>query len=94
MYSNIEHQHACGLISYTFLQNRLLHCYLSIVIYIHTYIPALKPGRVIRVTFSPGHPGLTRFTIYPGLTRIGSREKRNCSFDDVETYKRYRVALS
>ena len=55
---------------------------------------ALKPGRVIRVTFSPGHPGLTRFTIYPGLTRIGSREKRNCSFDDVETYKRYRVALS
>ena len=32
----------------------------------------------------PGHPGLTRFTIYPGLTRIGSREKRNCSFDDVE----------
>ena len=61
------------------------------------YISALKPGRVIRVirvTFSPGHPGLTRFTIYPGLTRIGSREKRNCSFDDVETYKRYRVALS
>ena len=39
---------------------------------------ALKPGRVIRViqvTFSPGHPG---------LTRIGSREKRNCSFEDVE----------
>ena len=32
--------------------------------------PALKPGRVIRVTFSPGHPGLTRFTIYPGLTRF------------------------
>ena len=55
---------------------------------------ALKPGRVIRVTFSPGHPGLTRFTIYPGLTRIGSREKRNCLFDDVETSKRYRVALS
>ena len=29
--------------------------------------PALKPGRVIwvnRVTFSPGHPGLTRFTNY------------------------------
>ena len=45
---------------------------------------ALKPGRVIRVTFSPGHPGLTRFTIYPGLTRIGSREKQNCLFDDVE----------
>ena len=42
----------------------------------------------------PGHPGTTRFTNYPGLTRIGSREKRNCSFDDVETYKRYRVALS
>ena len=61
----------------------------------HTYsTPALKPGRVIRVTFSPGHPGLTRFTIYPGLTRIGSREKRNCSFDDAETYKRYRIALS
>ena len=51
-------------------------------------VPALKPGRVIRViqvTFSPGHPG---------LTRIRSREKRNCSFDEVETYKRYRVALS
>ena len=59
-----------------------------------TVVPALKPGRVIRVTFSPGHPGLTRFTIYPGLTRIGSSEKRNCSFDDVETYKRYRVVLS
>ena len=56
--------------------------------------PALKPGRVIRVTFSPGHPGLTRFTIYPGLTRIGSREKQNCSFDDMETYKRYCVAHS
>ena len=54
----------------------------------------LKPGRVNRVTFSPGHPGPTRFTNYSGLTRIGSREKRNCSFDDVETYKRYRVALS
>ena len=38
-------------------------------------VSALKPGWVIRVTFSPGHPG---------LTRIGSREKRNCSFDDVE----------
>ena len=58
------------------------------------FVSVLKPGRVIRVTFSPGHPGLTRFTIYPGLTRIGSREKRNCSFDDVETYKCYRVALS
>ena len=57
-------------------------------------VSALKPGRVIRVTFSPGHLGLIRFTIYPGLTRIGSREKQNCSFDDVETYKRYRVALS
>ena len=52
---------------------------------LHGFRPALKPGRVIRVTFSPGHPG---------LTRIGSREKRNCSFDDLETYKRYRVALS
>ena len=68
--------------------------YSSNLINTHICIPALKPGRVIRVTFSPGHPGLTRFTIYPGLTRIGSREKRNCSFDDVETYKRYRVALS
>ena len=58
------------------------------------YGSALKPGRVIRVTFSPGHPGPTRFTNYPGLTRIGSREKQNCLFDDVETYKRYRVALS
>ena len=46
--------------------------------------PALKPGWVIRVTFSPGHLGLTWFTIYPGLTRIGSRETRNCSFDNVE----------
>ena len=55
------------------------------------FIPALKLGRVIRVTFSPG---LTRFTIYPGLTRIGSREKQNCSFDDMETYKRYRVVVS
>ena len=55
------------------------------------FVSALKPGRVIRVTFSPG---LIRFTIYLGLTRIGSREKRNCSFDDVETYKRYHVALS
>ena len=34
-----------------------------------------------------GHPGPTRFANYSGLTRIGSREKRNCSFDDVETYK-------
>ena len=61
-------------------------CDLAISI-VNVYSPALKPGRVIRVirvTFSPGHPGLTRFTIYPGLTRIGSREKRNCSFDDVE----------
>ena len=57
-------------------------------------ISALKPGRVNRVTFSLGPPGPTRFTNYPGLTRIGSREKRNCSFEDVETYKRYRVALS
>ena len=68
-----------------------------------TRIPALKPGRVTRVirvirvnrvTFSPGHTSPTRFTNYLGLTRIGSREKRNCSFYDVETYKRYRVALS
>ena len=54
---------------------------------------ALKPGRVIRVNRVTFSPGLTRFTNYPGLTQIGSREKRNCSFDDVETYKRYRVAL-
>ena len=40
-------------------------------------ISALKPGRVIRVTFSPGHLGLTQFTNYQGLTRIGSREKQN-----------------
>ena len=62
----------------------------------HT-IAALKTGRVIRVNrviFSPGHPDPTRFTNYPGLIRIGSREKRNCSFDDVETYERYCVALS
>ena len=58
------------------------------------WIHAALPGRVNRVTFSPGHPGLTRFTNYPGLTRIGSCEKQNCSFDNVETYKRYRVALS
>ena len=51
-------------------------------------ITALKPGGVIRITFSLGHPGPTRFTNYPGLTRIGSHEKRNHSFDDVETYKR------
>ena len=63
------------------------------VIYWHLHTPASKLGPVIRVTFSPAHPGLTRFTIYPGLTRIGSREKRNCLFDDVETCKRYRVAL-
>ena len=34
--------------------------------------PGLKPGRVIRVTFLPGHPGLTQFIKYPGLTWIGS----------------------
>ena len=45
---------------------------------------ALKLGRVIR---------FNRVTFSPGLTRIGSREKRNCSFDNVETYKHYRVAL-
>ena len=85
-----------GFISYTFMHCALHNC----TIYVYeskirnftlksneqgrSSTPALKPGRVIRVTFSPGHPGLTRFTIYPGLTRIGSREKRNCSFDDVE----------
>ena len=70
-----------------------MHEYIIVAVVVNV-VPALKPGRVIRVTFSPGHPGLTRFTNYPGLTRIGSREKRNCSFDDVETYKRYSVALS
>ena len=68
--------------------SQYLHCALA------QLAAALKPGRVNRVTFSPDHPGLTRFTNYPGLTRIGSRGKQNCSFDDVETYKRYRVALS
>ena len=60
----------------------------SLSVFVFAWRAALKPGRVIlvsRVTFSPGHPG---------PTRIGSREKRNCSFDDVETYKCYRVALS
>ena len=49
---------------------------------------ALKPGRVIwvnRVTFSPGHPGPSQFTNYPGLTWIGSHEKLKCLFDDVGT---------
>ena len=55
------------------------------------FTAALKPGRVNRVTFSPG---LTRFTNCPGLTRIGSREKLNCSFDDVEPINASRVALS
>ena len=47
---------------------------LLIIGYFSTQLRAgLKPGRVIRVTrvtFSPGHPGLTRFIKYPGLTRI------------------------
>jgi len=30
----------------------------------------LQPGRVIRVTFLVGHPGLTCFIKYPGLTQI------------------------
>ena len=38
--------------------------------------PALKPGRVIQVTFCPGHPGQTRLKNYPNLTRIGSRAKQ------------------
>ena len=43
----------------------------------------------VSVETGSGHPGhifsgSSRFTNYPGLTRIGSREKRNCSFDDVE----------
>ena len=53
-----------------------------------------KASALTSVETGSGHPDLTRFTIYPGLTWIGSREKRNCSFDDVETSKRYRVALS
>ena len=51
------------------------------------YAPALKPGRVNHVTFSPGHPGLTWFTNYPGLTRM-DHARRNHLFDNVETYKR------
>ena len=58
---------------------------------VNVSMSALKPGRVIRVnwvTFSPGILSPTQFTNYPDLTRIELREKRNCSFDDVETYKR------
>ena len=40
----------------------------------------------VSVETGSGHPGPTWFTNYSGLTWIGSREKRNCSFDDVETY--------
>ena len=61
-------------------------CRTYVNLYVQWSEPALKPGWVIRVIFSPGHPGLTWFTIYPGL-------KRNCSFDDVETYKCYHVAF-
>ena len=50
------------------------------------YVPALKPGRVDQVTFSPGHRGPTRFTNYPGLTWM-DHARRNHSYDDVETYK-------
>ena len=57
-------------------------------------IIGIETGSGHPVTFSLGHPGLTQFTNYPGLTRIGSHEKRSCSFDDLETYKRYRLALS
>ena len=72
------------------------HSIQPITMIVQTCLSALKPGRVIRVnrvTFSPGHPGPIRFTNYPGLTQIGSCEKQNCSFDYVETYKRYRIAL-
>ena len=61
-----------------------MYCILCVVC---VYVPALKPGRVNQVTFSPGHPGLTWFTNYPGLTRM-DHARRNCPFDDVETYKR------
>ena len=60
----------CSITIYTFYIG-LIH----VNIVMQDYLSALKLGRVIRVTFSPGHPG---------LTRIGSREKRKCSFDDVE----------
>ena len=53
-----------------------------------TYHCCLQSSVETRVTFSLGHQGPTRFTNYPSLTRIGAREKRNCSFDYVETYKR------
>ena len=68
----------------------LLNNHASYGVYNRLLWAALKLGRVIwinRVTFSPGHPGPTRFTNYPGLAQIGSREKQNYSFDDVETYK-------
>ena len=65
-----------------------IHCRCSGIkgIRVHTNVEtgSGQPGRVNRVTFSPGHPGLTWFTNYPDLTWIGSREKRNCSFDNVE----------
>ena len=53
-----------------------------------------NPASVETGSGHPGHPGLTWFTIYPGLTRIGSRVKRNCSFDDVELINAIAVVLS
>ena len=35
-----------------------------------TFAAALKPGRVNRVTFSPGPTRFTNGIIYPGLTRL------------------------
>ena len=48
-----------------------------------------QPGHIF-----PGHPGLTRFTNYPSLTWIGSREKQNCLFDNVERINDSHAALS
>ena len=58
----------CGLLI-TYTCGKLLVCFTSV------FISVLKPGQVIRVTFSPGP------------TRIGSREKRNRSLDNMKTYK-------
>ena len=88
--SQINIHNSCTLCCVNTKQTKIF--LLSIKRQIQWFIAALKPGRVIQinqVTFSPGHPGPTRFTNYPGLTRIGSREILNCSLDDVKTYKRY-----
>ena len=54
----------------SFIQAQKLNMHITVQL-----ATALKLGRVILVTFSPGHPGPTRFTNYLGQTRIGSREK-------------------